>query len=127
MTTGPLQPRISRRAQGALVVLYLLLLAAGLPLLQGGQWALWLPLWGLALGLSLRRARRPLPPLEWDGQRLYLARAECDFGRSRLWPGLLWLAFADGQCLTLFADQLAPGVYRDLARSIHLAAGKEVI
>lgn len=119
MTATTLLPRPSRRAQGVLLLLYLLLLAPAPLLLQGWQWPILLSLWLFALWRSWQYLRLPAPALAWDGGQLLREGVALDASRSRVLPGCLWLVFA-GEGTLLFADQLDDEAYRALARAIHL-------
>lgn len=120
MTLSPLHPRPSRRGRGVSVLLYLLLLAPTPFWLDGWQWGLFVPLWGLALWRSWLVMGRAAPTLAWDGERLWRDGHPWQPARCRVLPGLLWLRFEQGG-LVLFADQLEDKDYRALARAIHLS------
>ncbi|BDC88483.1 hypothetical protein NUITMVA2_38400 [Aeromonas caviae] len=116
----------SRQQRLLLCILFLLLLLPVASLIQGWQWGLFLPVWGLSLWRALRRHPAASGVLVWDGEWLEWqgARHRLD-PRSRILPGVLWLRLktvegSEGQ-LWLFSDALAPAHYRALARAIHLA------
>lgn len=116
----------SRQQRLLLCILFLLLLLPVASLIQGWQWGLFLPVWGLSLWRALRRHPAVSGVLVWDGEWLEWqgARHRLD-PRSRILPGVLWLRLktvegSEGQ-LWLFSDALAPAHYRALARAIHLA------
>ena len=110
----------SRQQRLLLCILFLLLLLPVASLIQGWQWGLFLPVWGLGLWRALRRHPAASGVLvregvwhRWQGPR------------RRILPGVLWLRLktvegSEGQ-LWLFSDALAPAHYRALARAIHLA------
>ena len=119
----------SRQQRLLLCILFLLLLLPVASLIQGWQWGLLLPVWGLSLWRALRRHPAASGVLVWDGEWLEWqgARHRLD-PRSRILPGALWLRLrpekpekgAERQ-LWLFSDALSPEHYRTLARAIHLA------
>ncbi|MBL0496741.1 hypothetical protein JD514_06325 [Aeromonas caviae] len=116
----------SRQQRLLLCILFLLLLLPVASLIQGWQWGLFLPVWGLSLWRALRRHPAASGVLVWDGEWLEWqgARHRLD-PRSRILPGVLWLRLktvegSEGQ-LWLFSDALSPAHYRALARAIHLA------
>lgn len=123
----------SRHQQCLLVALSLLLLWPVAGLIAGWQWALFMPLWLLALGLSWRALAVPPFELEWDGQWLLWQGERYQLGRgSRTLPGVLRLLLcpdssgaepAAPRQLWLFSDALPPEHYRLLARAINFPAG----
>ncbi len=80
----------SRQQRLLLCILFLLLLLPVASLIQGWQWGLFLPVWGLGLWRALRRHPAASGVLVWDGEWLEWqgARHRLD-PRSRILPGVL--------------------------------------
>ena len=103
----------SRQQRLLLCILFLLLLLPVASLIQGWQWGLFLPVWGLSLWRALRRHPAASGVLIWDGEWLEWqgARHRLD-SRSRILPGVLWLRLVTEEGaerhLWLFFDALAP-------------------
>ncbi|MGU5681153.1 protein YgfX [Aeromonas allosaccharophila] len=124
-----MQVHPSRHQQSLLVALFLLLLWPVAGLIAGWQWALLLPVWLVALGLSWRALAKPPFELIWDGQWLQWQGGRYQLGKkSRILPGVLRLVLcpepqgtesASLQQLWVFSDALPPEHYRLLARAIH--------
>lgn len=60
----------SRQQRLLLCILFLLLLLPVASLIQGWQWGLFLPVWGLSLWRALRRHPAASGVLVWDGEWL---------------------------------------------------------
>ncbi len=124
-----IQVHPSRHQQSLLVALFLLLLWPVAGLIAAWQWALLLPVWLVALGLSWRALAKPPFELIWDGQWLQWQGGRYQLGKkSRILPGVLRLVLcpdpqgtepASLQQLWIFSDALPPEHYRLLARAIH--------